>query len=95
MASEKVIAQQLSELSTEEQSNITKIGNFLYKLVPLVLAAALGLWILINRNNGDNIKLGLISWFAIGLVYIFVARFLVKWKYPYYSDAKWVYITQR
>lgn len=99
------IAEQVAALSQEKQDKIVKIGKraTLMQLsvgIPWLILSALGLWFMINPplsfdyNDYDRLYISLMIWIILGAVYILGIFIYILVKYPYYSDARWRYITK-
>ena len=99
------IAEQVASLSQEKQDKIVKIGRRATILqlsvgIPWLILSLLGLWMMFNPpasfdyNNYDRLYIALLIWLVLGAVYILGIFIYVLVKYPYYSDARWRYITK-
>ena len=103
MAKKLSVAEQVSQLTQEQQDKIVKIGKIGLVLelvggIPLVIIMLFGLWVMIdpplgfNYSHYDAFYLGYCGVLVIGALYIIGILAFVKIKYPYYSDAKYRYI---
>lgn len=105
MANTLTIAEQVAQLTQEQQDKIIKVGKIAVILqlaggIPWFIVALLGMCSMISPPLGlsvsgyDKLFLGLMLWLVIGALYIIGILVFVKVKYPYYSDAKWRYINK-
>ncbi len=103
MAKQESVEEQVAALTQEQRDTIVKVGN---KAVILLIAgmmlwlfiAALGFYAMVNPPSWldytayDKLYVGMLTWMAIGAIYVVGIYLFVKIKYPYYSDAKCKYI---
>ncbi len=105
MANKESIAQQVAQLSQEQQDKILKVGRIALTLqlivgIPWLIVALFGVWTLIDPPmefvyyGYDKLYMRFMTWIAVGAVYLIGVVVFVKIKYPYYSDAKWKYINK-
>ena len=103
MAKKLSVAEQVSQLTQEQQDKIVKMGKIGLVLelvvgIPWAILMLLGLWTLIdpplgfNYSHYDAFILGYRGAFVIGALCIIGILAFVKIKCPYYSDAKYRYI---
>lgn len=103
MANNINIAEEVAQMSQEQQDKIIKVGKIataieLIVAIPWFIGTLLGLWVIIDPPasislaNYDTLLLGFTTWLVVGALYIFGVFVFVKIKFPFYSDAKWKYI---
>ena len=99
------IAEQVAALSQEKQDMIVKIGRRATILqlsvgIPWLILSAIGLWVMLkppasfDYSDYDRLYIGLMIWIILGAIYILGIFIYILVKYPYYSDARWRYITK-
>ena len=102
MADKKSIEQQVAELSQEQQNKIIKVGKIgvavlLSIAIPWIILIVSGIFLLLEPPAGvdyDKLFIGFETLIALGGLCIFAILIFIKIKYPYYSDAKYKYISK-
>ena len=103
MNPKKTIAEQVAEMTQEQQDKVYKVGRValiiaLVVAVPVMIACFYGLWKnlnyesladIISDEGCRNIRMIIC---AIGVVFFIGLLLFIKIKYPLYSDRKWWYI---
>lgn len=103
MNPKKSVEEQVAELSAEQQDKIVKVGRTsiilqLVVAVPGLLFLLIGIFVLLDppraltADEFHKLYMGLITLGILIIVYALAILLFVKFKYPYYSDAKCRYI---
>ena len=104
MKNKQSVEEQVTELTTAQQDKILKVGKIsviiqAIFLVPLLIYAICGLLFIGSVASSMTSGLGLLyGSFSVGLVLCYIPQLIVvivvKVKYPFYSDAKYRYISK-
>lgn len=103
MKTKKSIAEQVAELTPEQQDTLIKVGKraLIIELIigiPWIIISLLGFCIMVSPPVGfdyanyDKLFMGFELILVIGAVCMLGIVIFVKVKYPYYTDARWKYI---
>lgn len=103
MANKPDVAQEVAQLSQEQQDTIIKVGKRalfwqMIVAIPWLILMILGIFVLIDPpldfdyNDYGKLYLGYLTLAVLGAAYLIGVLVFVKVKYPFYSDAKWRYI---